>query len=157
VQQAIGLLQALEAFEPSGRVSRIGRDMARLPMHPRLSRMLIAAASRGCVDRACLWAALISERDILIRSVKHEFAQKLPQGPRSDLLVLEAAYSSAEQFQFDAERCASRGINASAAREVSRTHRLFLDLARQLAPGSSRKQPQTSLISDICQCLLVGF
>ena len=38
----------------------IGRQMLRLPLHPRYSRMLVEAAKRGCVPAAALCAALVS-------------------------------------------------------------------------------------------------
>src|SRR5262249_38885107 len=46
---------------------QFGRQMLRLPMHPRYSRMLVEAARRGCVPGAALCAALVSGRDLLMR------------------------------------------------------------------------------------------
>src|SRR5207247_5770509 len=48
-------------------LTAIGRQMLRLPMHPRYSRMLVEAAQHGCVPGAALCAALVSGRDLLIR------------------------------------------------------------------------------------------
>src|SRR5207237_5875356 len=45
----------------------IGRQMLKLPMHPRYSRMLVEAAKYGCVPAAALCAALVSGRDLLMR------------------------------------------------------------------------------------------
>ena len=45
----------------------IGRQMLRLPMHPRYSRMLVEAAKFNCVPAAALCAALVSGRDLLMR------------------------------------------------------------------------------------------
>ena len=45
----------------------IGRQMLKLPMHPRYSRMLVEAAKFGCVPAAALCAALVSGRDMLMR------------------------------------------------------------------------------------------
>ena len=74
VEQAVGTLVELDALTEGGDLTEIGRAMAMLPMHPRLSRMLIEVARRGQLERGALWAALVSERDILMRDAKHSFA-----------------------------------------------------------------------------------
>lgn len=40
-----------------------GREMARYPLHPRLSRLLIEASKRGAIEDACRVAALLSSGD----------------------------------------------------------------------------------------------
>jgi ATP-dependent helicase HrpB len=62
---ARALLTRLEALDERGRVTAHGREMARLPLHPRLAHMLIAARPLGCVPLAAQLAALLSERDLL--------------------------------------------------------------------------------------------
>jgi len=63
--QARELLTELDALDSSGLITKTGRDMARLPLHPRLSHMLFAAERLGLEALACDVAALLSERDIL--------------------------------------------------------------------------------------------
>ena len=46
----------LGALENESVLTSIGRQMLRLPMHPRYSRMLIEASQRGCVPDAALCA-----------------------------------------------------------------------------------------------------
>jgi ATP-dependent helicase HrpB len=62
------LLQRLSALDSEGRVTSLGSAMARLPLHPRLSRMLIRAEETGCLGLSCDLAALLSERDIIRRT-----------------------------------------------------------------------------------------
>ena len=59
------LLTRLEALDAKGRVSAHGREMSRLPLHPRLAHMLIAARRLHCVPLAAQLAALLSERDLM--------------------------------------------------------------------------------------------
>ncbi len=59
------LLTRLEALDEKGRVSAPGREMAQLPLHPRLAHMLIAGRRLGCAPLAAQLAALLSERDVL--------------------------------------------------------------------------------------------
>lgn len=55
---ALALLDRLGATQ-DGRLTELGRQMQRLPLHPRLARMLIAGGGHASVVRAC---ALLSER-----------------------------------------------------------------------------------------------
>ncbi len=59
------LLGRLDALDAKGRVSAHGREMARLPLHPRLAHMLVAARTLRCLPLAADLAALLSERDLL--------------------------------------------------------------------------------------------
>src|SRR6185369_3430380 len=64
-------LAAWGAADPSGFSwldPPLGRAMARLPLHPRLSRLLLSAKVLGCPETGCDLAALLSERDIVRRS-----------------------------------------------------------------------------------------
>ena len=68
VERAENLLRMLGALDEStDELTDIGRQMMRLPMHPRYSRMLIEASRYGCVRAAGLCAALVSGRDLLQR------------------------------------------------------------------------------------------
>ena len=59
------LLQELGALDAKGTVTPVGEAMARLPLHPRLSRLLLKAAELGCPLLGADLAALLSERDII--------------------------------------------------------------------------------------------
>ncbi len=67
--EARKLLAALGALDSEGRISRHGRSMAALGLHPRLAHMLLKARSLGCLELACSLAVLIAERDPLERGV----------------------------------------------------------------------------------------
>ncbi len=65
-QQGMSLLQRLEAveeLESSVSVSKTGRAMAEMPMHPRLAHMVLRGAEIGERKLACLIAAFLSDRD----------------------------------------------------------------------------------------------
>ena len=62
--QARELLLELGAIDDSGRITPLGRAMAALPMHPRLSHLVRAAEPLGAAGIACDMAALLSERDL---------------------------------------------------------------------------------------------
>lgn len=63
--QAQSLLRQLGALDEAGRATDHGRQMARLPLHPRLAHMAIRAVAQDLGQEAALLAALLGERDIL--------------------------------------------------------------------------------------------
>lgn len=65
VQQARALLQSLGALNADGTPTLHGRRMADLPVHPRLSHMILQGNERGWGGRACDIAAILEERDML--------------------------------------------------------------------------------------------
>lgn len=70
--EARALLQALGALDAEGRATPLGREMARLPVHPRLARLLLAGREWNVPGLSAEIAALLSERDILPRRSREE-------------------------------------------------------------------------------------
>lgn len=62
--QARELLRDLGALDDTYRITPAGREMAALPLHPRLSHLIRAGEARGAGALACDIAALLSERDL---------------------------------------------------------------------------------------------
>jgi ATP-dependent helicase HrpB len=62
--QARELLRDLGALDDAHRVTPAGREMAVLPLHPRLAHLIRAGEARGAGAAACDIAALLSERDL---------------------------------------------------------------------------------------------
>jgi ATP-dependent helicase HrpB len=71
--QAQDLLQQLGALETSNSITDHGRTMAKLPLHPRLSHMVVTAKSSLAADVA----AMISERDGLPRDTSVDVETRL--------------------------------------------------------------------------------
>ena len=59
VQAALDLLRRLEAVDALGALTPLGHELKRLPLHPRLSRLLLAADGAPEAARAC---ALLADR-----------------------------------------------------------------------------------------------
>jgi ATP-dependent helicase HrpB len=62
--EAIALLQRLEAIDASGHLTAEGKALARLPLHPRLAHMVVAAAAEDDALAAAELAVLIGERGL---------------------------------------------------------------------------------------------
>ncbi|MEZ6096418.1 MAG: helicase-related protein [Pirellulaceae bacterium] len=66
LSNAIQTLLALEAIEELPRgyaLTRLGQQMLKLPLTPRLARLLLASVEQGIAQQGALAAALLSERD----------------------------------------------------------------------------------------------
>ena len=117
-------------------LTAVGRQMLKLPMHPRYSRMLVEAAKFGCVPAAALCAALVSGRDMLMRlgrDDKHiqEARELFEASQESDFYTLMRAYQFARKNNFSVETCRRYGIHAQTARQVEQTCEQILQIAKQ--------------------------
>src|SRR5215207_3510628 len=97
------MLGALD--EATGELTDIGHRMRRLPMHPRYCRMLVEAATHGCVGAAAFCAALVSGRDLLQRlrrEDKHiaEARELFEASQDSDFFTLMRAFQFAKKANY---------------------------------------------------------
>ncbi len=68
LSQARDLLRTLDALDDRGAPTQSGRELARLPLHPRLGRMLLRSRDLKATVLASRLAALLTDRDLLRRS-----------------------------------------------------------------------------------------
>ncbi len=152
LESAIKLLRLLEAIDQDDRVTERGRQLARLPLHPRLATLVIEGAARGVLREASIAAALLSERDPF-RMGRHENRgpqNRSTQRSRSDVVdrVLELQRFHAGQTLEDSELT----VHAGAARQVLRAAEQFYRMSRQ-DKGARAADPETALL----QTLLAAF
>lgn len=57
IDAAVALLRRFEAIDAGDRLTSLGRALVRLPLHPRLGRILLAANGAPEAARACAWLA----------------------------------------------------------------------------------------------------
>ncbi len=141
------LLNKLGAVGAGGKVTALGERMLRLPLHPRLARMVVEASARGVAREGCIVAALISERDI--RAASLSLDARAPAGARqrraagasmsgtSDLLELLDLFIEAERSAFAPEHMRRMNLEPSAVRTVERVRRAL----ERLAGSERRTQP----------------
>jgi len=161
VERAEQLLRILGAIGPASQadgpdITAIGREMLRLPMHPRYSRMLVEASRHGCVPAAALCAALVSGRDLLVRlgrDDKHiaEARELFEASAESDFYTLMRAWQFARNNGYDAERCRRYGVHAQIARQVQQTFEQILQAARAPAGGPAQNE------EALPRCIAAGF
>lgn len=83
ILSARSLLVELDALDEAGRATRMGHEMVRLPLHPRLARLLLRSLELKCGRLGCDLAALLSERDLFRSS---QMAERQLLASHSDVL-----------------------------------------------------------------------
>ena len=154
-------LGALEKSERFTRITELGRRMMAFPVHPRYSRMLVAAEKYGCVYQACLVAALTQGRDLLLRKPTREVAEAREDllgnsGNRgsSDFWILIRAWDYAVENQFRMDALRRLGIHGVTARQVGPLLDQFLRIAKQ---EGLDVRPADVDPHAVQKCILIGF
>ncbi|HXR03992.1 MAG TPA: ATP-dependent RNA helicase [Verrucomicrobiae bacterium] len=146
------------ACAPQTQITPIGRKMLAFPVHPRYSRMLLAAQEYGCVHQACLVAALTQGRDLLLRNVGREVESAredlFGEKASSDFWILMRAWSYAANNQFRMDSCRKLGLHAVTARQVGPLLEQFLRIAKD--EGLDTK-PHEIKDEALQKCILIGF
>jgi ATP-dependent helicase HrpB len=146
------LLRQLGAADEHG-VTKLGGRMARLPVHPRLGRLLAESERQGCVARAALAAALLSERSPFGRPAEGAPRRRNPDyHSRSDLLDQVVAL---EEYE-----ATGRGDSAwgPIVRPAARTLFQVRDqLTRQLGGAWRRRPPAVEPDTALLRSLLAAF
>ncbi len=91
VRDGLALLTEIGALTATGKLTEIGRKLARLPIDPRLGRMLLEADKRGIASEVLVIVAALSIQDV--RERPSEFQAQADQlharytDPRSDFIT----------------------------------------------------------------------
>lgn len=138
LQAAEDLLAMLGAsIAAFGALTPRGKQIARLPAHPRLARLLLDAADAGNARLGCTLAALVGERDIrLQRPGSRRDAPIADPSPTDALDRLDAlAEAEARGFRGDLR---SQGLDPIAAREAARVREELLRALPKEMRGETR-------------------
>ncbi|WIM89081.1 ATP-dependent RNA helicase HrpA [Candidatus Mycobacterium wuenschmannii] len=76
IRDGVQLLQELSAFDRQGDITDLGRRLARLPVDPRLARMILAADTEACVREILVVAAALTIPDPRERPTDREAAAR---------------------------------------------------------------------------------
>ena len=161
LDRAERLLESLGAIEhgANGAITALGRRMLAFPVHPRYSRMLLAAQERQCVGAIARLAALTQGRGLFVRPVD-KFTDELREDilgreHESDFFLQMRALRYAEQSNFDPGRLRKLGIHGITARAASELGGQFLRIAKDEGLDVEAGSPPPS--DQIRRCILAGF
>lgn len=149
------LLRRLGAVSENGALTALGRQMSELPLHPRLARLVLAAAEKGLPSEGSTLAALLSERDPRLSrsSLSSRNSGHAPSNLRadtiasSDVLHLLDLQSEAEGRRFDRSaltRIGRQGLDADVALRIDRARRQIAQaLPRSVTPAAAAPRRDT--------------
>ena len=159
------LLEELGAVDAARRVTRLGRDLAALPVDPRLARMLIAASREGCLSEMLILSAFLSIQDPRERGdgpTAQEIEAEVTaiQSERSDFVTVLNLWSAYNEF--------AAGASGSALRRWCRKRSLaylrmreWQDLVAQLTAAVEdlglTTHAQPAGYRELHQAILSGF
>jgi ATP-dependent helicase HrpB len=161
------LLELLGAVSEN-RVTPLGRNLARLPLHPRLGRMAVAAMEMDCIDEACWLAAMLAERDPFDRKEPNPARSRMAttQARRWDSDSIERLYAIRHPSP-TRERTPFGYVQPGAVRNIEQSARQIRQIMHSLnPPAASSIEPTinpskgTALPSrdtQLMQALLAGF
>ncbi|MSU59856.1 MAG: ATP-dependent RNA helicase [Pedosphaera sp.] len=142
----------------TSQITAIGQKMLAFPVHPRYSRMLLAAQEYGCVHQACLVAALTQGRDLLLRGggkeVRDDREDLLGEKASSDFWILMRAWNFAARNQFRLDACRRLGIHAVTAKQVGPLFEQFLRIAKDEGLDTAPREVKDEALQ---KCILIGF
>lgn len=140
------LLVFLGALDgPGGAITSIGRQLLRIPAHPRLGRLLVAGAEVGATREAATIAGLLAEKDILSRG---DGPGRRPEvHGESDLLIRLDRLQHAEARRF-APSLRDEGIDPAAARQAAQIRDDLLRAARRLPGGAGSPPTGAGLVDE---------
>lgn len=70
----LGALSQRSENSEGYRLTKLGKRLAKLPIDPRLARMLLEAERRGCVSEALVIVSALSMQDVRLRPLEHQEA-----------------------------------------------------------------------------------
>jgi ATP-dependent helicase HrpB len=149
------LLADLGASE-AGKITNLGREMVRFPLHPRFSRILLAGQAAGCEELVLRAIALLEVRQLVLpladkrKSAEREQWWVEAEGVSDllrDVLVWQRAMEQGGSMAF----CREWGVHGQAVRQAAQ---IYQQLQRLL--GSERRVDGTS-VAAFAKCLLTGY
>lgn len=156
IDAAKELLHRLDALDADGNITTTGQALLRLPLHPRLGRLVVEAARRGVGERGCLLAALLGERDIRLTARRSEPADTIGQ---SDPLEQLEAFEAVARLGLQRSRVRAHGLDPNAVTHVRRTQKqLASRLEGSLFEGRGTP-PRSDEEADeaLLHCILAAF
>ncbi|MFO0575981.1 MAG: ATP-dependent helicase HrpB [Polyangia bacterium] len=167
IEAAEQLLTRLGALAPGRGTDRavtpLGRRMARLPLHPRLSRLLLDGGERGVLSAAATVAALLGERDIRLAQRGQALLGRGPQrsdvaSEPSDLLHLFELVERGRSLRGGRSALVREGLDPDALAAVERTtHKLRQAAAEVLPPRAKAPPDERGREQALLQALLAGY
>ncbi len=165
VKDGFGVLRELGAVDEHRRLTRLGRTMARLPLDPRLSRMLVEARREKAVAELAVLCAALSIQDPRERPLEREKeadqVHNRIKDRRSDFVTLlklwrlyqdqkkRLSHSRLRRF------CRDNFLSYRRMREWQDIHHEVLELIGEI--GGFATNPEPATYEALHRCICAGY
>ncbi|MBA1235291.1 ATP-dependent RNA helicase HrpA [Pseudomonas stutzeri] len=148
ISDGFNLLQELSAVNRENQLTPLGRQLARLPIDPRLGRMMLEAAQQGSLAEVLIVASALSVQDVRERPADRQ--QQADQAhaqwkdPDSDFAALINLWRGFEEKRQELGSnplrtwCRKNFLNYLRLREWRDAHRQLTLIARELKLGAGK-------------------
>ncbi|MGD8206808.1 MAG: ATP-dependent RNA helicase HrpA [Thiohalocapsa sp.] len=160
-------LEELAAIDADGQLTPLGRQLGRLPVDPRIARMLLAASEGHCLREVLIIAAALSVQDPRERPLdKQQAADEIHgtfQHPESDFLTLlnlwrfvekERRELSRRKFQ---QQCRQHFLSWSRVQEWRDVHAQLREQMAEMGHREGAEDGPEGTYEEIHRALLTGL
>jgi ATP-dependent helicase HrpA len=151
VTEGYRVLEELGALGSTGELTPLGERLARFPVDPRIGRMIVAGADRGCLREVLVVAAALNIQDPRERpreaQQKADEAHRRFRDDRSDFVGLLRLWSFVREAESKGSShlrrvCKESFLSFPRIREWGELHRQLQDVVRELE--LEKPKPETS-------------
>jgi ATP-dependent helicase HrpA len=167
IADGYALLQELGAVDESRALTDIGRSLARLPVDPRIGRMVLAAHEEGSLAEVLVIAAALAVQDPrerpLERAQAADAAQKMFADEQSDFLGFLKLWKFFEDgLHHESNRklhraCRDHFLSFNRMREWRDVHAQLKELAAELGWKAGDIRPDSGQYARVHRALLTGL
>jgi len=157
----------LGAIDDQQQLTDIGRQLARLPVDPRIGRMILAGHDENCLHEILIIASVLEIQDPRDRPVEHQQAADAAHAKflheSSDFLAYLKLWDFYQKIKLDLSNtkfrhaCRQNFLNANRLREWSDIHRQLLQLVREAGLPVKKRNIEASNEDAIHRALLTGL
>ncbi|MEP6462195.1 MAG: ATP-dependent RNA helicase HrpA [Frankiaceae bacterium] len=169
IRDGVALLTELGAFNPAeaGKLTPPGRQLAQLPVDPRLARMVLEADRNGCLAEVLILAAALSIQDPRERPTDHRQAADSQHARFADEHSDFAAYLTLWRYLREQQQelssnqfrrlCRREYLNYLRVREWQDVHGQLRQVAQGLGFAPAKAGSEPAALDRIHQSLLAGL
>lgn len=169
VNDGFQLLNELGALKDGEKLNDMGRQLSRLPVDPRLGRMLIAAGKEGCLPEVLVIVAALSIQDPRERPAEHRQAadekHRQWQDSSSDFIAFLNLWNHLEEQRSELSRkafekyCKRQFLSPARVREWRELHHQLHQACRELKLEAARLplRAEPAPATQVHRALLTGL
>ncbi len=166
IKDAVRLLEELQAIA-SGKLTPLGRKMARMPVDPRLAAMLLASGEQGCLTQMLVIVSALAVQDVRERPIEKaqaaDTAHEMFVDEQSDFLTYLNLWRWIEQQRAELTNSRwqtalrKRFINPMRVREWREIYRQLKSVCTELGlkansnPGNFQQIHESILVGSLSQ------